>query len=209
MTKSKDKQDTTDGKSSAHEMLVAIQRKAAVLAKSPMQPSREAEGKGRVIQHTHANKQAEHGFPPLDDLAATMRVHLKRAGVERADLHEARSTTKRVTFYDLRATGITWEVLAGTDHVKIMQRAGHLNFSTTQNYIREAEAVGIAAGEPFAAFPESLLQAPSSDPDDDPDRQTQSVLSQDLSRDSVAPPSDLNHSTNMASPTGFEPVLQP
>jgi integrase len=113
---------------------------------------------GRVVQNTHENKEAEHGFPPLEDLAATLRTHLRRAGVNRADLHDDRSTTKRVTFYDLRATGITWEVLAGTDHVRIMQRAGHRNFSTTQGYIREAEAVGIDAGAPFPALPPELSQ---------------------------------------------------
>ncbi len=116
----------------------------------------ESGGEGRVIQNTHANKEAEHGFPPLEDLAATLRAHLHRAGVDRADLFADRATTKRLTFYDLRATGITWEVLARTEHVRIMQRAGHRNFSTTQGYIREAEAVGLDAGEPFPPLPPSL-----------------------------------------------------
>lgn len=119
----------------------------------------ESGGEGRVIQNTHANKDAEHGFPPLEDLAATLRAHLKRAGVDRADLFADRATTKRLTFYDLRATGITWEVLAGTDHVRVMQRAGHRNFSTTQGYVREADAVGLDAGEPFPPLPRSLLAA--------------------------------------------------
>lgn len=38
--------------------------------------------------------------------------------------------------YDLRATGITWVALAGTDPLRIRQRAGHENFETTQGYIR-------------------------------------------------------------------------
>jgi integrase len=115
---------------------------------------------GRVVQNEHENqgKKHDHGFPPLEDLAATLRTHLTRAGVERADLHDDRTGTKRVTFYDLRATGITWEVLAGTDHVRIMQRAGHRNFSTTQGYIREAEAVGLDAGAPFPTLPPELSQ---------------------------------------------------
>jgi integrase len=120
---------------------------------------KSAGGLGRVIQHTHENKDAEHGMPPLEDLAATLREHLWRAGVRRAELHEDRPTTKRVTFYDLRATGITWEVLDGTEHVRIMQRAGHKNFSTTQGYIREAEAVGLNVGTPFPPLPVSLLQS--------------------------------------------------
>ena len=124
----------------------------------------ESGGQGRVIQHTHANKDALHGFPPLEDLAATLRAHLARAGVNRADLSADRATTKRITFYDLRATGITWEVLAGTDHVQVMVRAGHKNFSTTLVYIREAEAIGYAPGEPFPALPESLQKAPRKGP---------------------------------------------
>ncbi|HVZ34473.1 MAG TPA: tyrosine-type recombinase/integrase, partial [Polyangiaceae bacterium] len=120
---------------------------------------KESGGVGRVVQHTHENKDAEHGMPPLEDLAATLRDHLWRAGVRRAELHEDRPTTKRVTFYDLRATGITWEVLDGTEHVRIMQRAGHKNFSTTQGYIREAEAVGLNVGTPFPPLPVSLLQS--------------------------------------------------
>ena len=46
-----------------------------------------------------------HGFPPLEDLAATLRAHLLRAGIDRAELHEDRATTKRVTVYDFRDRG--------------------------------------------------------------------------------------------------------
>ncbi len=115
-------------------------------------------GIGRVLRHEHRRRQAGHGMPPLEDLAATLRAHLWRAGVRRSELHEDRETSKRVTFYDLRATGITWEVLDGTEHVRVMQRAGHRNFSTTQLYVREAEAVGIDVGTPFPPLPASLLE---------------------------------------------------
>jgi hypothetical protein len=121
----------------------------------------EVNGRGRVVQNTHDNKKAEHGMPPTEDLAATLRVHLERAGVKRADLFTDRPTSKRVTFYDLRASGITWEVLDGTEHVRIMQRAGHRNFSTTQGYIREAEALGENVGQPFGALRASLLSGDS------------------------------------------------
>ena len=84
---------------------------------------RPADGAGRVVTSEHANRKAEGGMPPLEDLAATLRDHLWRADVRRADLHEERPNTKRVTFYDLRATGITWEVLAGAEHLRLMQRA--------------------------------------------------------------------------------------
>jgi hypothetical protein len=33
---------------------------------------------------------------------------------------------------DLRASGITWEALAGTDPLEIQLRAGHERFETTQ-----------------------------------------------------------------------------
>ncbi len=142
--------------------------KTGITRKVPLRPElaallevmrQESGGEGRVVQHSHANKDASHGFPPLEDLAATLRAHLLRAGVDRADLHHERSSTKRVTFYDLRATGITWEVIAGTDHVRIMQRAGHRNFSTTQGYIREADAVGLDVGDPFPRLPPELIKA--------------------------------------------------
>jgi integrase len=140
--------------------------KTGYTRKVPIHPSlvpllaamrKESGGAGRVVQHDHENKSAEHGFPPLEDLAATLREHLTRAGVTRADLHEERPTTKRVTFYDLRATGITWEVLAATDPLTVKQRAGHKHFSTTEGYIREAEAVGLSVGAPFPPLPSSIL----------------------------------------------------
>lgn len=117
----------------------------------------ESGARGRVIQNVHPNKEAEHGFPPLEDLAETLREHIGRAGVTCADLYDDTETTKRLTFYDLRATGITWEAIAGTDPLKIMQRAGHLSFTTTQIYIRQTETIGVDAGKPFSALPASLL----------------------------------------------------
>jgi hypothetical protein len=122
----------------------------------------ESGGVGRLVQHTHENKEAEHGMPPIEDLAATLREHLTRAAVSRSDLFEDRPTTKRVTFYDLRATGITWEALAGTELLTLMQRAGHKESKTTLGYVREADAVGIAVGEPFPALPPSLIVATNS-----------------------------------------------
>ena len=97
-------------------------------------------------------------MPSVDGLADTLRGHLRRASVTRSDLHKDVATSKRVTFYDLRATGITWEVLAGTPHVSVMQRAGHEQFQTTLGYIREADAVGLNAGTPFPQLPDSLIE---------------------------------------------------
>jgi hypothetical protein len=48
----------------------------------------------------------------------------------------------------------------GLDPLKIKQRAGHELFTTTQRYIREAESVAAAFGEPFPDPPEVLSPAP-------------------------------------------------
>jgi hypothetical protein len=61
-----------------------------------------------------------------------------------------------MTFYDLRSTGITWEVLAGTERSS-SSSAGHLQFSTTEGYIRAAEELGKSIEEPFPALPANLL----------------------------------------------------
>ena len=118
----------------------------------------DAGGSGRVVQHTHANKDMAHGMPPLEDLAATLREHLQRAGVDRHELHHDDEGSHRIVFYSLRDTGITWEALAGTDHVRIMQRAGHTNFKTTLGYTHAVEDLQLGDGElPFPTLPDSFL----------------------------------------------------
>lgn len=57
-----------------------------------------------------------------------------------------------MTFYDLRATGITWLALRGENPLAIKQRAGHRRFETTEGYIRDAE--NLRAGSPGEPFPE-------------------------------------------------------
>ena len=61
-----------------------------------------------------------------------------------------------MTFHDLRATGLAWLALRGDDSLKIMQRAGHTDFVTTQGYIREAEAARDGFGNVFPPLPQSL-----------------------------------------------------
>lgn len=101
-------------------------------------------------------------WPLWVNAAGELRRHLARAGVDRRELLDAAATTKAMTFHDLRATGITWEAVAGTDPLRIQQRAGHSSLTTTQVYLRLAEAVGIADfGTPFPALPRDLWQAPA------------------------------------------------
>lgn len=92
-------------------------------------------------------------------LAERFREHLTMAGVTRTELHAPKddATRKNVTFHDLRATGITWAAVRGDDPLKIMQRAGHRSFATTQRYVREADNIRYGFGEPFPALPEGLL----------------------------------------------------
>ncbi len=168
--------------------------KTGITRKVPIHPSlapllaamRPDDGKGRVLTSDHANRKAEGGMPPTEDLAATLRDHLWRAGQRRAELHEDRETTKRVTFYDLRSTGITWEVLAGTEPLRVQQRAGHKNFGTTQGYIRTAEELGVSVGEPFPTLPASLV-----DPLLDPVSEEPSQVCE-VARDSGRPQRDSN-----------------
>lgn len=90
-------------------------------------------------------------------MAHFFRQWLKKAKVNRVELHDSTPTRKAMRFQDLRATGLTWMAVRGDDALKLMQRAGHTNFKTTQLYVREAEAVREGFGEPFPALPTRLL----------------------------------------------------
>jgi integrase len=105
----------------------------------------EGRGVGPVIE-----------MPSDRDLARGFRTWLKRAGVMRTELHQSTPTRKAITVYDLRATGITWLAIRGDEPLRIMQRAGHRNFSTTQGYIREAEAIRDGFGDVFPTPPATL-----------------------------------------------------
>jgi integrase len=106
-------------------------------------------GVGRVLPRMPVEKH----------LAPMLRRHLEAAGITRADLHTSDSTRKRLRFHDLRATGLTWMAVRGDDPLKIKQRAGHRTFSTTEGYIREAEAVRDGFGEVFPVLPEALVSS--------------------------------------------------
>ena len=114
----------------------------------------KAKGKGRVFP-VQPRASGDTG------LANLLRADLLKAGVDRHQLHHEDISTKRMTFHDLRATGITWMAIRGDDPLKIMSRAGHRAFQTTQGYIREAESLREGFGTPFPALPRDLVD-PSS-----------------------------------------------
>ena len=101
----------------------------------------EAKGKGRVVRL------------PGEHLSRSLRMYLRRAGIDRSDLLTSDATRKAMTFHDLRATGITWCAHRGDEPLKIMYRAGHADFETTKIYLREAENLSAAFGTVFPALP--------------------------------------------------------
>jgi integrase len=102
-------------------------------------------------------------LPSERDMSRGLRRWLLKAGVRRAALHERSKTSQRITWHDLRATGITWCAVRGDDTAKIKGRAGHTSVLTTELYVREAEAVRGGFGEPFPPLPAGLLRiAPKS-----------------------------------------------
>jgi integrase len=105
----------------------------------------ERKGKGPVLS-----------LAPQRNTARKLRRYLKVAGVTRPELHEGSPTRKPLTWHDLRATGITWMAIRGDDPLKIKQRAGHMTLSTTERYIRQAEAVREGFGDVFPELPECL-----------------------------------------------------
>lgn len=92
------------------------------------------------------------------EFSRMLRHSLAVAGIERAELFTNDKTRKWITFHDLRATGITWMAVQGVDPLKIKQRAGHANLSTTEKYIRVAEELRPGFGRIFPALPKSLLR---------------------------------------------------
>jgi integrase len=117
----------------------AVERAALPLLRAMHE---EAGGVGRVVPR----------MPRMRDLAEGLRNFLKLANVTRPELHESDQTRKALTWHDLRATGITWMAIRGDDPLHIQHRAGHTSFSTTQGYIRQAEAVRTGFGDVFPSL---------------------------------------------------------
>jgi len=96
--------------------------------------------------------------PSERDMARGLRRWLWKAHVRRHELHNDTPTTRKLRFHDPRSSGLTWLAVRGDDPLKIQQRAGHREFSTTQKYIRLAEAVGTGFGEVFPPLPPELFE---------------------------------------------------
>jgi len=107
-------------------------------------------------------------MPSENGLADRLRFDMRKAGVDRRELHDKGISTKPMTFHDLRATGVTWMAIRGDEPLKIQDRAGHEDFQTTQRYIRQAEALREGFGDTFPPLPASLFaglgQAPTKRP---------------------------------------------
>lgn len=96
-------------------------------------------------------------MPAAEDLPERLRKYLLWAGVTRTELQTTSATSRRLTWHDLRATGITWCAVRGDQPLAIQQRAGHADFATTQKYIREAQSMRAGFGVPFPPLPAALL----------------------------------------------------
>lgn len=97
-------------------------------------------------------------MPPAEDLADRLRQYLTWAGVTREELFVSPTdpTRKRITWHDLRATGITWRAVRGDEPLKIQAAAGHKDYGTTAGYVREAEALARGFGEVFPPLDDLL-----------------------------------------------------
>jgi len=110
---------------------------------------RETGGVGRIFASFNLDKST---------FSRSLRQYLAVAGVTRSELFTNDKTRKWMTFHDLRATGITWMAVQGVDPLKIKQRAGHANLSTTEKYIRVAEELRPGFGDVFPTLPKSILR---------------------------------------------------
>ena len=140
----------------------------------------------------HAMQRESGGEGPLIDMprrefwARRLREHLKLAGVTRTELFTDDATREHLTFHDLKATVVTWMAIRGDEPLKIMQRAAHRNFQTTQTYLHAAEMVGATIGTPFPALLGCILGDVT--PDDDSANRPEYRLEDDNSLNLFADP---------------------
>jgi integrase len=142
----------------------------------------------KALHEAAGGKGAVFVMPPIEAWAVTFRKHLERAGIDRAELFQDTATQKRIRMYDLRASGLTWRALRQDYAPAIHEAAGHEDFDTTLEYVRTAQLFVGRVGEPFPPLPDSLF----------------GVEFRSEYRSESTQVSEI-----IASPTGFEPVLQP
>jgi Phage integrase family len=98
-------------------------------------------------------------LPSLRDMARGLRRWLKRADVDRPQLHVTTSVSKQIRWHDLRASGLTWLAVEGRSPTEIRDIAGHTQTSMTDRYMRAAGVLrGGRFGEPFPPLPPSLFR---------------------------------------------------
>ena len=104
-----------------------------------------------LLEAMHAESGGEGLVCPLPNrMADRLRGWLERAGVTRRELIDAESpTTKALGWHDLRATGLTWMPVREDDPLKIMQRAGHEDFATSQSTSARRRRFGTASATCF------------------------------------------------------------
>ena len=97
-------------------------------------------------------------LPSDTNHARAFRSLLWKAGVRRTELHtQGVSGVKAITAYDWRSTGITWRAVRGDAPLVIKSAAGHRDFKTTEDYIKEIEPLRDGFGDVFPPLPERLF----------------------------------------------------
>ncbi|MFI5299623.1 MAG: tyrosine-type recombinase/integrase [Polyangiales bacterium] len=97
-------------------------------------------------------------MPPDEDQAELLRKDLRTAGVVRDELFvENDPARQRLTFHNLRDTGLTWMAVRGDDPLRIQWRGGHTDFKMTQAYLAAGRNLGPSFGVPFGPLPRSLF----------------------------------------------------
>ena len=102
-------------------------------------------------------------MPPESSLSTRLRQYTSWAKISRANLFTTTSVSRRLSFRDLRATGITWRAMRGDDPKKIQRGAGNALAQTTDIYIRVAEDIRpeeekqFATVPPFPPLPEAIF----------------------------------------------------
>ncbi len=114
---------------------------------------KESAGKGKLLSMTQSMLRAA---------SRHLRADLKRAGVNRPELHHNGIGTRRLRQHDLRATAATWLAVEGATPYQIAELLGD-SIEVAMRYVRLAGQVKEDFGTPFPPLPACLLKAPEPD----------------------------------------------